>query len=83
MGNENAHAASIPNGKDDSSNNEDEIKELVVHTGDFQGLIEAQSHHTLADTRALLSEDFDDDMLPQGEFFFCNNGVRVTSKQEL
>jgi hypothetical protein len=74
----------ITNGQDDvSSNNDEKIKELVVQTGDFQGFVEVQSHHTLRAARSLLSEDFDDDMLPQGDFFFCFNGVRITAKQEL
>ena len=57
-------------------------KELVIVSGNDKGFVDVQAYHVLADVRRLLKEKFDDDMLPCGEFFFCANGVRLSSKQE-
>jgi hypothetical protein len=64
-------------------------KELIIESGNCKGSVEIGSHDTLADVRALLHEEFDDDMLPtndgdaaRDDFYFCVAGVRLGRKQE-
>jgi hypothetical protein len=37
-------------------------KELIIECGDCKGFVEVGPHDTLADVRALLHEEFDDDL---------------------
>jgi hypothetical protein len=40
-------------------------KELIIESGDYcKGFVEVGPHDTLADVRALIHDEFDDDMLP-------------------
>jgi hypothetical protein len=57
-------------------------KEFIVESGDCQGSVDIYEHHSLSDVRSLIINEFDDDMLPSSDFYFCCDGIRVSSKQE-
>jgi hypothetical protein len=58
-------------------------KELVIDvSGDIKGKVEICQTDTLKDVRALILEEFDDDMIPFEHFCFHVNGVRISEKQE-
>jgi hypothetical protein len=64
-------------------------KELIIESGNCKGFVEVGPHDTLAEVRAMLHEEFDDDMLPtndgdaaRDDFYFCVAGVRLSRKQE-
>ena len=43
-------------------------KHLVISSRGYLGMIQIESHHSCTDLRVLISEEFDEDMLPpQGE----------------
>jgi hypothetical protein len=57
-------------------------KELVIVAGDIKGAVEICETDTLEDVRALILEEFDDDMLPFEYFCFHVNDIRISEKQE-
>jgi hypothetical protein len=57
-------------------------KELVIVSGDIKGEVEITETDTLKDVRALILEEFDDDMLPCQDFCFHVNDIRISEKQE-
>jgi hypothetical protein len=57
-------------------------KELVIVSGDIRGEVEVCQTDTLHDVRALILEEFDDDMLPFEDFCFHVNDIRISEKQE-
>ena len=58
-----------------------EDRDLVVDYGNGCGSVQVQNH-TLAEARQLIMDEFDDDMIPNGDWVFFVNGVRKTRKQE-
>ena len=59
------------------------MKPIVIHSAGFPCVVQAGLHHSVADLRGLILEDFDADMLPSGEFYFEVAGVRLSQKQEV
>ena len=57
-------------------------KELLIESGDIKAEVEISETDTLKDVRALILEEFDDDMLPCQDFCFHVNDIRVSTKQE-
>ena len=57
-------------------------KELLIVTGDLKGEVEICETDTLKDVRALILEEFDDEMLPFQDFCFHVNDIRISEKQE-
>ena len=57
-------------------------KDLVIVWEDTKGEVAICETDTLQDVRALILKEFDDDMLPFGDFFFHVNDIRISAKQE-
>jgi hypothetical protein len=57
-------------------------KELVIVSGDIKGEVEVCQTDTLHDVRALILQEFNDDMLPFEDFCFHVNDIRISKKQE-
>ena len=67
----------------DTSGVVDEQRELVIDFGAGCGSLSIQSHHTWADARDMIKNEFDDDMIPSDEdWVFHVDGIRKTKKQE-
>jgi hypothetical protein len=58
-------------------------KELVIVYGDIKGSIEITPTQTLSDVRVSLKEEWDDDMMPSGDFAFQIGEFRKSKKQEM
>ena len=57
-------------------------KGLVILWGEIKGEVEICETDTLQNVRALILEEFDNDMLPCQDFCFHLNDIRVSEKQE-
>ena len=58
------------------------MKGLVILWGEIKGEVEICETDTLQNVRALILEEFDNDMLPCQDFCFHLNDIRVSEKQE-
>jgi hypothetical protein len=58
------------------------VRSLVVETGGDRGMVQIEPRHSLHDVRHLIQEEFDDEMIPQPDFYFMLDDVRIGRKQE-
>lgn len=58
-------------------------KDLILHSNNEQSYIEVSSHHTLSDVRLLILDELDVEQLPDVQFSFRMDEIRVSEKQEV
>jgi hypothetical protein len=58
-------------------------KDLILHSNNEQSYIEVSSHHTLSDVRLLILDELDVEQLPDVQFSFRMDEIRISEKQEV
>lgn len=56
--------------------------ETIAGDAGYKGVVIIEPQHSLHDVRCLIREEFDEEMVPQPDFYFAINGVRLGKKQE-
>jgi hypothetical protein len=67
----------------ENTENSATVSELIINSGGVSGFVEISLKDTMSHVRSLIMDEFDEDMIPdQGDFYFCVNGIRLSTKQE-